>query len=42
MIKEELSFKDFPAFSSSSHPVHWSKTIWAILVVRQIGNIPVK
>ena len=35
-------FKDFSIFSSGGHLVYRSRTILAILVESQIGNIPIK
>ena len=35
-------FKDFSIFSSGSHLVYRSITIFAILVASQLGNIPMK
>ena len=42
LVKEEKLFKDFPIFSSGSHLVQWSRTVWAILVDSHLRNIPVK
>ena len=42
MVKEDILFKIFPIWSSGDSPVQWSRTIYAILDERIMGNICVK
>ena len=42
LVKEKKSFKGFSIFSSGSHLVQPSGTVWAILVDSHLRNIPVK
>ena len=38
MVQEEITFERFLIWSSGSHPVQWSRTIYAIFVKSSVRN----